>query len=69
MTTVYHPDLTNWLQLSGQYIVQNQPVEERVPWVLFLLDEMKQFMPPEEYATMLRQLQAELGARLEADEV
>ena len=66
MENLYHPDLTQWLQLSGEYIVQNRPRDERVPWILFLIDEMKQFLPEEEYQTMLEGLQAELSTRLEA---
>lgn len=67
MTNLYHPDVTQWLQLSGQYIVQNLPREERVPWILFLMDEMKQFMAEEDYTAMLDELQDELQTRLRQD--
>ena len=61
MAKLYHPDVTQWLQLSGQYIAQNLPREERVPWILFLIDEMKQFMPEDEYLAMLAELNGEIG--------
>ena len=62
---MYDPDLTQWLQLSGQNIVQNRPAAERIPWVLFLLDEMKAFLTPDEYSALLSGLQDALQARLD----
>ena len=68
MAELYDPDLTQWLQLSGQNIVQNRPAEERIPWILFLLDEMNAFLTPAEQAALLVDLQDELQARLSASE-
>jgi len=62
MTRLYDPDLTKWLQLSGETIGRIRPAEERVGWVLFLLDEMKAFLTPEEYADLLDELQNEIDA-------
>ncbi len=39
-----------------------RPAEERVGWILFLLDEMKAFLTPEEYADLLDELQNEIDA-------
>ena len=62
MSRLYDPDLTRWLQLSGETIGRIRPAEERVGWVLFLSDEMKAFLTPEEYADLLDELQNEIDA-------
>jgi hypothetical protein len=64
--SLYDENLTQWLQLSGEYIARVRPPEERVPWVLFLLQEVRPFVPPEEYSAFLRQLQQEIGERAAA---
>ena len=47
MANLYDPDLTQWLQLSGEYIANVRPAEERSQWVMFLLDEVKAFLSAE----------------------
>lgn len=47
--SLYDPDLTQWLQLAGEYIGHVRPADERVGWVMFLFDQVKPFMPEGEY--------------------
>ena len=65
MSHLYHHDLTQWLQMSGEYISNIRPAEERAGWVAFLLDEIKAFIPPEEYVKMLTEIQTGLQQRLD----
>lgn len=64
--TLYDHNLTPWLQLSGQYIVQERPANERAQWVLELLNEIQQFLSPEEFAALLREVGTEIGQRIAA---
>lgn len=66
MTQLYDPDLTQWLQLSGEYIGHVRPAEERAGWILFLLDEVKAFLTPDEFDILLHELQSNIAARLDA---
>lgn len=63
MTQLYDPDLIQWLQLSGEYIGRLRPAEERAEWILFLVDEVKAFLTPEDYACFVEEVQAGLAAR------
>jgi hypothetical protein len=63
MTQLYDPDLTQWLQHSGEFIGRLRPADERAEWILFLVDEVKAFLAPEDYARLLEELQAGLAAR------
>ncbi len=63
MTQLYDPDLTQWLQHSGEYIGRLRPAEERADWILFLVDEVKAFLAPEEFAGLLAELQAGIATR------
>lgn len=49
MANLYDPELTQWLQLSGEYIGHVRPADERVGWILFLFEQIKPFMAAEEY--------------------
>jgi hypothetical protein len=60
---LYDQNLTQWLQLSGEYIGRVRPSDERVAWMEFLLDEIRQFVPPAEYAGFLEELQAAIAKR------
>lgn len=62
--TLYDHNLTPWLQTAGQYIIQERPANERVLWVLELLNEMRQFLNDEEYAALLREVGAVIEERL-----
>ena len=64
MADLYDPDLTQWLQNSGEYIGHIRPANERSDWVLFLIDETKPFLTPAEYRSLLEELQRDLDARL-----
>ena len=64
MSQLYDPDLTQWLQLSGEYIAKVRPAEERVDWVMFLLAEIKALLSADEYATLLNELQSAIDADL-----
>ncbi len=66
MSTLYDPELTQLLQKSGEYIGHIRPTDESSAWVLFLLDEVKAFLTPAEYKTLLEGLQEELSLRLDA---
>jgi hypothetical protein len=50
--------------MSGEYIGRVRPSDERVAWMLFLLDEIRQFVPPAEYNTFVSELQQAIGERL-----
>ncbi len=63
---LYDQNLTQWLQMSGEYIGRVRPSDERVAWLLFLLDEIRQFAPPAEYAAFLGELQQAIGERRQA---
>lgn len=63
MTQLYDPDLTQWLQHSGEFIGRVRPADERAEWILFLVDEVKAFLTPEDYARLLDELWAGLAAR------
>jgi hypothetical protein len=60
---LYDQNLTQWLQLSGEYIGRVRPSDERVAWMEFLLDEIRPFVPPAEYATFLAELQQAIAER------
>jgi hypothetical protein len=60
---LYDQNLTQWLQLSGEYIGRVRPSEERVAWMQFLLDEIRQFVPATEYDNFLGELQQAIGER------
>ena len=65
MSKLYDPDLTQWLQLSGEYIATIRPADERVDWVLFLLAEIKVQLPPEEYVELLGELATAVRSNLD----
>jgi hypothetical protein len=60
---LYDQNLTQWLQLSGEYIGRVRPADERVAWMEFLLDEIRPFVPPAEYDQFLGELGAAIGQR------
>jgi hypothetical protein len=60
---LYDQNLTQWLQLSGEYIGRVRPADERIAWMEFLLDEIRPFVPPAEYATFLAELQQAIAER------
>lgn len=62
MSTLYDPDLTQWLQLSGEYIGRVRPADERVAWVMFLFEQIKPFVTPEEYQAFLASVQEAIAA-------
>jgi hypothetical protein len=59
----YEKDLIQWLQLSGETIgrMDDHP-QLRADWILFLVDEVKEFLSAEEYQEMLAQLNDALVA-------
>ena len=65
MSQLYDPDLTQWLQLSGEYIAGVRPVDERADWVLFLLAEIKAQLPQEEYVELLGELATTIRSNLD----
>ena len=63
MSALYDPDLTQWLQLSGEYIGHVRPANERVDWLLFLFEQIKPFLSEAEYQELLAQVQQALHAQ------
>ncbi len=63
MSTLYDPDLTQWLQLSGEYIARIRPAAERADWVLFLFEQIKPFLSEAEYQELLAQVQQAIEAQ------
>jgi hypothetical protein len=63
VSTLYDPDLTQWLQLSGEYIGRVRPPTERVDWVLFFFDQIKPFLSEAEYQQLLVDVQKALQAQ------
>ena len=63
MSKLYDPDLTQWLQLSGEYIGRVRPAAERVDWILFLFEQIKPFVSAEEYQALLDDVQTALQAQ------
>jgi hypothetical protein len=61
MANLYDPDLTQWLQLSGEYIGRVRPAGERSAWILFLFEQIKPFLSSEEYQALV----SEVGQTLE----
>ncbi|HHY57996.1 MAG TPA: hypothetical protein GYA08_21475 [Chloroflexi bacterium] len=66
MSNLYDPDLTQWLQLSGEYIGRVRPAAERVEWILFFFEQIKPFVSAEEYRALLDAVQAALQAQKQA---
>ena len=66
MRNLYDPELTQWLQLSGEYIGRVRPAAERVDWILFLFEQIKPFVSAEEYQALLDDVQTALQAQKQA---
>lgn len=66
MRDLYDPELTQWLQLSGEYIGRVRPADERVDWILFLFEQIKPFVAAEEYQALLDAVQTALQAQKQA---
>ena len=66
MRDLYDPELTQWLQLSGEYIGRVRPADERVDWILFLFEQIKPFVSTEEYQALLDAVQTALQAQKQA---
>jgi hypothetical protein len=61
---LYDTNLVQWLQLSGEHIVQIRPAHERVVWVEFLIKEVESLLPPQDTVTLLTELQGAIARRL-----
>ena len=66
MRNLYDPELTQWLQRSGEYIGRVRPADERVDWILFLFEQIKPFVSTEEYQALLDAIQTALQAQKQA---
>ena len=58
MKELYDHQLTEWLQLSGEYIARIRPDDERCAWIMFLLEQIKPFLSAAEYAQLLGEIKA-----------
>lgn len=65
MKDLYDTNLVQWLQLSGEYMVEMRPVEERGLWVQFFLREIEAHVPAEEIAALLAEVRSVLNHRLQ----
>jgi len=59
----YDHTITEMLQTAAELITL-KPKSEWMPWVLFLLSEMKSVMPAASYADLLAQLQETIAGQL-----
>lgn len=66
MSKLYDPDLTSWLQLSGEYIGRVRPAAERVEWIIFFFEQIKPFLSKEEYQALLDAVQTAFQAQKQA---
>ena len=64
MTQQYDNQLIQWLQLSGEYIGGQHAADDRASWILFLLEQVKPFVSPEEYNALLNEVQQRIVAEL-----
>ncbi len=62
---LYDTNLMQWLQLSGEHIVQIRPAHERVLWVEFLIKEIEALLSPDDTAALLAELQDAIAHRLQ----
>lgn len=62
---LYDTNLVQWLQLSGEHIVQIRPANERVLWVEFLIKEVESLLSPEDANALLAELRAVINHRLQ----
>lgn len=64
MTQQYDNQLIQWLQLSGEYIGGRHDAEDRAGWIMFLLEQVKPFVPQEEYNALLNDVQQRIASEL-----
>ena len=55
-TVPYDHTITEMLQTAAE-LIGLKPKEEQVQWVLFLLEEMKSFLPKQDYTDLLTGIQ------------
>ena len=63
MSALYDVELTPLLQNAGEYIVRLRPAEERIDWMIFLVDQIQPFLSAEEFDSFLHDLQRAVAAR------
>jgi hypothetical protein len=63
MSELYDVEVTPLLQNAGEYIGRGVPAEQRVAWMLFLLDQIKPFLTDAEFAAFVAELSAALDRR------
>jgi hypothetical protein len=62
-TVPYDHTLTEMLQTAAE-LIGLKPKEEQGQWVLFLLAEMKTFLPKQRYVELLTVIQESLASQL-----
>ena len=62
-TVPYDHTLTEMLQTAAE-LIGLKPKEEQGQWVLFLLAEMKTFLPRQRYAALLTTIQESVAGQL-----
>lgn len=63
MSELYDQNLTQWLQLSGEYIGRVRPANERTDWIMFLFEQIEPFVPPAEFEPFLAEVQKRISAK------
>ena len=61
MSELYDAEVTPLLQNAGEYIARLRPANERVAWVMFLVDQIKPFLTEDEFDEFLRDLRTAVG--------
>ena len=61
MSELYDVEVTPLLQNAGEYIARLRPANERVAWIMFLVDQIKPFLTEDEFDAFLRDLHNAVG--------
>ena len=61
MSELYDVEVTPLLQNAGEYLGRGVPAEQRVAWMMFLLDQIKPFLTAEEFAAFVAELREALA--------
>ena len=62
MSELYDQNLTQWLQLSGEYIGRVRPANERADWIMFLFEQIQPFVDPPDFDALLVEIQNRIAA-------
>ena len=60
MSELYDVEVTPLLQNAGEYIGRGVPAEQRVDWMMFLIDQIKPFLTEAEFAAFVHEFREAL---------